>query len=133
MKDKELLEIAEKARANSYSPYSGFSVGAALLTEESKVFTGCNIENSSLGLTCCAERVALFKAVSEGEKNFLKLAISGEGKKAIFPCGACLQALFEFAPNLIIITLKGDEIQRVSLRELLPAGFSLQEKDRHLN
>ncbi len=126
--DRELIEQAKKAREYAYAPYSKFSVGAALLTENGKVFLGCNIENSSFGLSICAERVALFKAISSGEKVFLKLAVVGSQNTKILPCGACRQVLFEFAPDLIIVSLNHDKVRYCSLKELLPEGFSLRKE-----
>ena len=128
MTDRELLDKAKEAREHAYAPYSDFSVGAALLAESGRVYTGCNVENSSFGLTCCAERIALFKAVSEGEREFLKLALVGQENTLILPCGACRQVLFEFAPDITVITLDKDEIKGYSLKELLPEGFELQGK-----
>ncbi|TES90220.1 MAG: cytidine deaminase [Candidatus Cloacimonadota bacterium] len=125
MTDKELLEKAKKAREYAYAPYSKFFVGAAILTKSGKVYTGCNVENSSYGLTVCAERIALFKGVSVGEKEFLKLAVIGPENVPFSPCGACRQVLFEFSPDLTIITLYNNEIRSSSLKELLPEGFSL--------
>jgi cytidine deaminase len=96
----ELLDEADRARARAYAPYSGFSVGAALLSTSGRVFRGCNVENASYGLAMCAERSAVFKAVSEGEHEFVAVAISaGKGKPAP-PCGACRQVLHEFSPRL---------------------------------
>jgi cytidine deaminase len=95
----ELYKISRSMLRHSYSPYSKFKVGAALSTFTGKVFAGCNIENISYGLSICAERVALFKAVSEGHTKFHAIAISSSGSKPIFPCGACLQFLAEFSPR----------------------------------
>lgn len=121
--DEHLLELAKKASINAYAPYSGFPVGAALLGSDGTVFTGCNIENASYGLTICAERVALFKAVSEGVKDFVTLALWTE--KPSWPCGACLQCLAEFAPNLRVIRLGEAGIEERTLKELLPLAFHL--------
>jgi len=126
--DRELIKQAEKARDFSYAPYSKFSVGAAISTKTGKIYTGCNIENSSFGLSICAERVALFKAVSAGERKFLKLALVGPGNPQIFPCGACRQVLFEFAPDLMIVTIDNGTVNCFPLRELLPEGFRLEGK-----
>lgn len=130
-----LLEEAKKAREYSYSPYSHFAVGAALLTEEGKIYTGCNVENSSYGVSNCAERTALFKAVSEGEKEFSAIAIAGarvssDGtKEEVFcpPCGVCRQALSEFCKeDLSVIIGKEDGTYMVTtLKELLPLKFGL--------
>lgn len=124
MTDKELLALAEKAAGFSYSPYSCFAVGAALVTEEGRVYTGCNIENSSFSLTNCAERTAVFKALSEGHKRFTAIAIvggrDGDYSKDCIPCGACLQVLREFCtPDLRIVLAEST----YALGELVPVGF----------
>lgn len=118
-----LLNAAASAASNAYVPYSGFQVGAAILTTSGKIYTGCNVENASYGLTNCAERCALFKAVSEGEREFEALALCAEG--AATPCGACRQVLHEFAPELLVIcgNAKGQEQSRSSLKDLLPLPF----------
>lgn len=120
--DEELLEKAREAMAFSYSPYSHFKVGAALLCRDGKIYTGCNIENASYGVTNCAERTALFKAVSEGEREFTAIAITAE-KAMAWPCGVCRQALNEFAPRLRVIVGWGDQKDEMILSELLPHGF----------
>ncbi len=129
--DLELVKRAQAARTRSYSPYSGFAVGAALLATSGKVYTGTNVENASYGLSMCAERVALFRAVAEGERAFLKLAIAGgpadqEPDELCPPCGACRQVLLEFAPDLDVILGTAQGVQRVlKLKELLPEPFGL--------
>ena len=125
MTDRELIAEAEKARKHAYAPYSTFPVGAALFTKGGKVYTGCNIENSSYGLSICAERVALFKAISNGEREFLTIAVVGPDSSPVFPCGACRQVLYEFAPDLTVLTLDNNNVIKHSLRELLPEGFTL--------
>ena len=126
---KQLIIQAQNAREKSYSPYSHFCVGAALLCKNGKVYMGCNIENASYTPTICAERTALFKAVSEGEREFEAIAIVGarQGEKAGFcaPCGVCRQALSEFCKNDFKIIL-GDEVsyQVFTLDELLPFAFT---------
>ena len=120
-KKTELIEQARLSQKNAYSPYSKFSVGAALLTKEDKIFTGCNVENVSYGLSMCAERAALFKAVSEGYKEFIAIAISTSSEKPTFPCGACRQVLSEFG-NLEIY-LEYDE-KNYTISDLLPFSFS---------
>ncbi len=129
MKDCELMALAEAARARSHSPYSNFRVGAALLTKSGKIYTGCNIENAAFSVTVCAERVALFKAVSEGESEFSAIAIVGgrTGETAPFcsPCGVCRQALAEFCPKDLKILLGNPEkFQAYTLEELLPYSFT---------
>ena len=121
MTDKELLAAAVKAAENSYSPYSHFRVGAALMAENGKVYTGCNIENASFGLTNCAERTAVFKAVSEGESEFVAIAIAAKTKA--WPCGACRQVLNEFAPHIRVLITWNDSVEERNLRDLLPEGF----------
>jgi len=132
MKDSELIKLALEARKNAYAPYSDFYVGAALLTEEGKVYTGCNIENSSFGATNCAERTAIFKAVSEGEKKFDTIAICGGmsadaiPKGFAYPCGICRQVMREFCDpdKFRVIFCKSTEDYEVHLlREILPFDF----------
>lgn len=125
--NNELVDMAYEAMEFSYSPYSGFSVGAALLTEEGTVYKGCNIENSSYGGTVCAERTAIFKAVSEGHKSFKKLAIVSKTHKETLPCGICRQVMSEFMDDDAVIILdKGNgESTEYSLSELLPHSFKL--------
>ena len=127
MTNKELYLEAIKAMEHAYVPISHFTVGAALLTEEGEVYTGCNIENSTLGATICAERTACAKAVSEGKKNFKAIAIvCSEGK--VTPCGICRQFLFEFAPSLRVITGDDeDNLVEYTLDQLLPMGFRLSD------
>ena len=125
MTDKELMEMAKKAYEKSYSPYSNFKVGAALLTKDGNLYTGCNIENASYGATICAERTAIFKAVSEGEKNFIKIAVAAHDGTTAFPCGICLQVMNEFMPDVKVILENDGEIITYSLKELLPNGFVL--------
>lgn len=120
--DEELMQMAVQAMEFSYSPYSHFRVGAALMAKDGKVFSGCNIENASYGVAICAERTALFKAVSEGEREFTAIAIAAE-KGAPWPCGACRQALNEFAPDLrVIVTWQGNK-EEALLSDLLPHAF----------
>ena len=122
-----LLQKALEARENAYTPFSRFAVGAAILGKSGNIYTGCNIENSSYGLTICAERVALFKGVSEGEKTFKAIAIVADTEQPTPPCGACLQVLSEFQTDLIVImaALKGTrKIKKLS--ELLPEPFRVR-------
>jgi len=123
MTSSELLQLAAKARQKAYAPYSKFHVGAALLAKNGAIFTGCNVENASYGLTICAERVAIFKAISEGVQSFTAIAISAPGGAA--PCGACRQVMNEFSPNLAIIL--GDQTGKImsetTLDILLPDAF----------
>jgi len=122
----KLLEAAKIAREKAYAPYSKFHVGATVLTEDDKIFTGVNIENASYGLTVCAERVAIFKAVSEGYKKFKAIAIILDAPDYGAPCGACRQVIYEFGKDIIVVmgTIGGKyEVKTIS--ELLPYGFSL--------
>ena len=124
--DVELYKLARKAARNAYAPFSGFRVGAAILTTTGEIFTGVNVENSSYGATICAERVACAKAISEGFRNFEAIAIATYSGDQAVPCGMCRQFLFEFAPKLRVITGKNeDEIEVSNLDELLPKGFRL--------
>ena len=121
-----LLDLAEEARAHSYSPYSQYSVGAALLTKENKVYQGCNIENASYTPTICAERTAFFKAVYDGVREFKAIAIIGSGDMPSFPCGVCRQVMAEFCEqDFIVLTSNKDRsiIVQNSLSELLPNSF----------
>ena len=121
---KELIEAARQARENAYVPYSNFKVGAAVLTEDGKIYSGCNIENASYGMANCAERTAIFKAVSEGETKLKALAVIGDTKGPISPCGACRQVIAEFGiQKIIMANLNGDE-KVVYLDELLPFSFA---------
>ena len=133
MKDaKELLHEAVEARKKTYSPYSGFGVGAALLTKDGVVYTGCNIENSAFTPTCCAGRTAFIKAVSEGKREFIRIAVAGGymGKplERIVPCGVCLQVMMEFCDPQkfeLVLALSEEDYEVRRLAELLPYGFSL--------
>ncbi len=133
MTNKELCDIAVKACKNSYSPYSKYRVGAALMSKSGKIYTGCNIENASYSATVCAERTALFKAISEGETDFSVIALAGrkDGKtdNGALPCGICLQVLSEFCDGdfKILIVNSADGYTEYSLKELLPQPFSLSD------
>lgn len=131
MTPRELMAEAEKARKTSYSPYSRFAVGAALLTRSGRVVHGCNVENSSFGLACCAERTAVFKAVSEGEREFDAIAVTAGARRGAAPCGACRQVLHEFAPDLWVYFrgAKGAVVRR-RLRALLADAFRFPERGR---
>jgi len=121
MTSEELVSAAHAARSAAYAPYSSFAVGAALLTDSGRLFTGCNIENISFGLTICAERAAICAAVSAGERRFTSIAIVSDSKTPVSPCGACRQVLSEFGSGLEVISATvGGEIFRTSLAELFP-------------
>ena len=125
---KDLYKTALAAAENAYAPFSDFKVGAALLTGSGKVYTGVNVENSSYGGTICAERTAFVKAVSEGEREFRAISIAVAGVEAL-PCGICRQFMYEFEPELDVITGKDEENLRVQkLNVLLPEGFRLERK-----
>jgi cytidine deaminase len=129
---KMLVEKAIEAREKAYVPYSKFKVGAALLTENDQVFLGCNVENASYGLTNCAERTAIFKAVSEGEKKIKAIAVVGDTEGPISPCGACRQVIAEFCDKdtkIILANLKGD-IAETTIQEILPGYFSSKDLNK---
>jgi len=120
---KNLVTSAKNARKYSQAKYSKFQVGAAVETETGKIFTGCNVESSSYGLTICAERVALTKALSEGETQFHSIAITGPDNDFCPPCGACRQLLFDYAQDIEVILSNGKENKIFTLKELLPFAF----------
>lgn len=124
LNDNELIAAARQAMAKAYVPYSHFPIGAALITEDGTLYTGCNIENASFGLTNCGERTAIFKAVSEGHKRFTTIAVIGDTEGPVSPCGACRQVMSEFAPDarVLLTNLKGDVLE-TSVKELLPGAF----------
>lgn len=129
MNAQKLVEIAKEARENSYSPYSGFKVGAALLTKSGKVYKGCNIENGAFSPTNCAERTAVFSAICDGEREFTAIAVVG-GKDEInsccLPCGVCRQVLSEFCgKDFEIYLYDGENIKTYTLGQLLPESFTL--------
>jgi len=126
---EQLIEEAKEARKQAYVPYSDFAVGAALLTENGKVYRGCNIENAAYSMTNCAERTALFKAVSEGEKSFKLLAVVADMDRPCSPCGACRQVISEFCPpdmKVVLTNLKGDLLE-TTVKELLPGAFNAED------
>ena len=131
MTDQELVERAFAMHRFSYVPYSNFPVGAALLCADGTVFTGCNVENAAFGSTICAERTALLKAVSEGRRtDWTAIAIAGRGADYCWPCGACRQMLYEFAPGQRVIAARGDgAYQTADLSDLLPHGFGPESLD----
>lgn len=134
MNNSELIKLALEARRNSYSPYSGFAVGAALLCKDGSVYTGCNIENSAFSPTNCAERTAFFKAVSEGKREFVNIAVVGGNadenpQNYCPPCGVCRQVMKEFCSSdfEIIMAKNSDDYKVMTLSELLPASFDKRE------
>jgi len=121
-----LIRAAAKVRFRAVAPYSKFKVGAALLTKSGKVITGANVESASYGLTCCAERVALFKALTEGHKHFAAVAVVTRAKGGAMPCGACRQLLAEYAPNAGVLVADSNDLNSIrefAVRDLLPAAF----------
>ena len=129
MDNKALIQEAIEAKKNSYSPYSNFVVGAALLCKDGKIYRGCNIENGAYPTSICAERVALFKAVSEGERDFIGIAIVSSSGEITPPCGACRQALSEFVKGdfKVILAKNQDEYKTYDFAELLPLSFKLEK------
>lgn len=131
---EQLIETAKAARVRSVAPFSNFMVGAALQTKDGKVFTGCNIESASYGLTVCAERVAIWKALSDGERDFTDLVIVADTETLTPPCGTCRQIIWEFAKHakIVLANLQGQREER-EIKELLPSAFDarfLQEASR---
>ena len=130
---ENLSKLANEMLEKAYVPYSKFPVGAALVTKEGKIYTGCNIENASYPLTNCAERTAVFKAVSEGDKEFQTIVVTADTEGPVSPCGACRQVLVEFCdPEMpVILTNKKGDIKETTVSELLPGAF--REKDMDYN
>lgn len=124
---KQLMDKAKEASKMSYSPFSRFAVGAALIAKSGKIYSGCNIENSSFGMTNCAERTAIFKAVSEGEREILAIAIYSPNSDNCYPCGACRQVMYEFQGDdeIIVITEDCGRLDARKLSEFLPFGFRI--------
>lgn len=128
---KKLISKAKAARKRAYAPYSRFKVGAALETKSGKIYTGCNVENASYAVTCCAERVALVKAVSDGAKSFRRIAIVADTKDPCPPCGICRQALYEFSPamEIIMANTKG-KTEIINLSDLMPCAFHSEKMNK---
>ena len=126
MATTELIDLAVKTSENAYVPYSHFPIGAVLVTDDGKLYTGVNVENASFGLTNCGERTAIFKAVSEGERSFKELIIYGQTEKPVSPCGACRQVMAEFfEPDLPVTLVAKDKSTVVmTVKELLPYSFT---------
>ena len=125
--EQKIIEKALAAMKNAYAPYSKFAVGACALTASGEEITGCNIENASYGLTVCAERVALFKAYSEGKNDIIALAVAANVEEPVSPCGACRQVISELAPNATVYLTNrdGSKVKKMTVEELLPYGFKL--------
>lgn len=131
MNNIELIKIAKAAKEKAYVPYSNFKVGAAILTDDNRIFTGCNIENASYGGTNCAERTALFKAVSEGYRKFKKIAVIGDSDDFTYPCGICRQVLSEFGIDIeVIVANQNEDYKTYKLSELLPNAFCRNDIER---
>ncbi len=126
--DRRLLSMAERAMEMAISPFSSLKVGSAILAKDGRVFTGCNIENPSLMLTLCAERVALYKALSEGVREFEAIAVVSSFGSPILPCGVCRQVLFEFAPSLVVVVEEDAHIRSIPIGELLPHPFRYERR-----
>jgi len=119
-----LIAAAKQARENAHAPFSNFRVGAALRAKSGRIFTGCNVENATLGLTCCAERVAIFKAVSEGERGFEAIAVAADTDTLTPPCGACRQIIWEFCGDVpVILTNLEGKVEQQTAGKLLPHPF----------
>lgn len=130
MTEDTLLGYARAAMNHAYAPYSGFLVGAALLTKKGDVYQGCNIENASYGATVCAERTAIWKAVSEGEREFDSIAIVCSENRKAYPCGICLQVMSEFLPEGRVILEDSEGWCVYTVQELLPNAFALKKQER---
>ncbi|MGM8211584.1 cytidine deaminase [Virgibacillus sp. W0430] len=130
MKEK-LIKAAKKARTRAYVPYSNFAVGAAVLTESGQVYTGCNIENAAYPVTCCAERVAIFNALANGDSAFVEFAVVADTERPVPPCGSCRQVMSEFFdPNMKIhLTNRNEQTKTVTLEALLPFSFNADDMD----
>jgi len=127
---ENLIKKAKEARKKAYAPYSGFKVGSAALTDNGKIFTGCNIENASLGLSICAERVAIFNAISKGYKSFKAIAIICDTEKPCSPCGACRQAMIEFSPEMNVIMCNFQKKYIIKkAKDLIPDAFNNENKN----
>ncbi|WP_337692537.1 cytidine deaminase [Companilactobacillus halodurans] len=129
--EKQLFEIASKAMENAYTPYSNYKVGAAILCDDGKIYSGVNVENASFGLTNCAERTAIFKAVSEGAKKVLAIAIVNQTKVMSKPCGACRQVMSEFMgpEDVVFLANSQNEYKEFTFKEILPLAFSDEDMD----
>lgn len=127
-RDAELVALARQAQQRAYAPYSQFRVGAALLATDGRTFVGCNVENASLGATTCAERTAVYAAVSGGAREFTKLVVVTDEQEPVMPCGLCRQVLLEFSPQLEVVAVGATgQIRKATLSTLLPHGFQLKK------
>ncbi len=129
LNDEELIMRARHAQKNAYAPFSQFKVGAALLTDNGQIYSGCNVENSTYGATNCAERTAVFTAVCDGARNFQKIVVVTDNEDPVMPCGICRNVLFEFSPNMEIIAVGASgKTERIQLSALFPKGFRLEKR-----
>jgi cytidine deaminase len=127
--DDKLIQHARDAQQHAYAPYSKFLVGAALLTEEGRIFGGCNVENATFGATICAERTAVASAICHGARQFSKIVIVSNSDEPVMPCGICRSVLFEFSPDMEIIAVSGSgQQERTKLSEIYPKGFRLSSE-----
>lgn len=126
---QQAINQAKKVRENAYAPYSNFKVGASVIMKSGNIYTGCNIENSSFSLTCCAERVAIFNAIANDETDFDCLVVTANTEEPVSPCGACRQVMSEFFNEQTEIYLmnSSDSIKKVNIEQLLPSSFRLNE------
>jgi cytidine deaminase len=126
---EKLLEAAQKVKENAYAPYSHFHVGAALITDTGKIYTGCNVENTSYGLTICAERNAVFRMISDGQRRIAEVLVIGDTEEFLPPCGACRQVMTEFSTNDTVVYLcnKHGQWKKTTMGELMPYTFSLNK------
>lgn len=130
LSDDQLIKRAREVQVHAYAPYSQFKVGAALLTAEGQVFTGCNVENSTFGATICAERTAVFTAVCHGVRHFSKIVIVTDNEEPAWPCGICRSVLYEFAPDLEVVAVgSSGKVERMHLSQLYPKGFRFSMKN----
>lgn len=133
-KTQDLIKAASKARENALAPFSNFKVGAAVKTANGKIYTGCNVENASYGLTVCAERVAIWKAISEGEREFANLAVVADTTKLTPPCGACRQIIWEFCGDIpIVMANLQNESETMQISQLLPKAFGREFLEQNKN
>ena len=124
--EEQLIQRAKEAKKQAYAPYSKFHVGAALTTEDGQIFSGCNVENASYGMTICAERTAIFTAVCHGSRRFDKIVIVSDAEAPVMPCGACRTVLFEFSPDMEVVAVgSSGKIERMKLSKIYPKGFQL--------
>jgi cytidine deaminase len=129
--DEELITRARHAQKNAYAPFSQYKVGAALLTDNGQIYSGCNVENSTYGATNCAERTAVFTAVCDGARSFQKIAVVTDSEEPVMPCGICRNVLYEFSPNMEIIAVGASgKTERIQLSALFPKGFRIEKKQK---